>query len=366
MNRKFKTIAAVVLLMGVASLMGSCKEDVNVFPNPNNTVLLLEVGEQKTMSCTFNKGKNVKWDRSNDCLIFQELRKQEPDEIGIRGLKEGDCRVTATGVKGTKDYCNVEVKTYLRPQEPINLYKGDSASVEIRSGFGLKYEISNSFYATINSFTRNTESCHESQNYNPDDNNHTLNIGIGESDYKYNKYEGHILAKYVGETNIVFFDSETGGNSVCKSVLVKVNPRYTTYVEPGIDCDDTRDSVWMKLGRPDISYFTNEGDLVYNYENYSTTNHLTVMFDKDSSNNIVYGYALQFEDEEIQQEIPAFIEERYAYWSLYGYYMNADDYTQATLFLSYDNGVVMYIPMCGNNSLQIDRIKQDIQSRLVL
>ena len=134
MNRKFRTIAAA-LLLGVASIFGGCKEDVNVSPNPNNMVLSLEVGESKTMSCTFNKGKDVLWEKSNDCVIFQEVRKM--DEINVRGIKEGDCRVTATGVKGTKDYCNVEVKTYIRPQEPINLYQGDSASVKIRSGFDL-------------------------------------------------------------------------------------------------------------------------------------------------------------------------------------------------------------------------------------
>ena len=365
MNRKFRTIAVAVLLLGVASLVGGCKEDVNVSPNPNNTVLLLEVGEQKTMSCTFNKGKDVKWDRSNDCLIFQELRKQEPDEIGIRGLKEGDCRVTATGVKGTKDYCNVEVKTYLRPQEPINLYKGDSASVEIRSGFGLKYEISNSFYATINSFTRNIESCHESQNYNPDDNNYTQNIGIGESGYKYNKYEGHILAKYVGETSIGFFDYETEGTVVYRGIWVKVNPRYTTYDESGIDYDDTQDSVMMKVGSPTVITF-NEGNLVYGYTNYSTSDLFVVMFDKDLNNDIVLSYAIQFDDDEMQQEIPLFIEERYAYW-LDGYYMNADDYTQATLFLFYDDGIVSYLPRSINGSkdaLQL-RMKQIIQNLLL-
>ena len=361
MNRKIRTIAAAVLL-GAAPILEGCKEDVNVSPNPSDMVLSLEVGESKTMSCTFNKGKDVLWEKSNDCVIFQEVRKM--DEINVRGIKEGDCRVTATGVKGTKDYCNVEVKTYIRPQEPINLYKGDSASVVIKSGYGLKYEINDSFYATINSFTRTSESYPESQYYNPNDNvvNQTMVIGGNEL----NKYDACVLAKHVGETSIGFYDYETEGTFVYKGILVKVNPRYTTYVEPGIDYDDTQDSVMMKVGFPSIITYS-EGNLVYGYTDYSTSDQFVVMFDQDLNNDRVLGYAIQFTDEEMQQEIPLFIEERYAYW-LDGYYINADDYARATLFLSFEDGIVTYFPRSINgnkDALQLNRMKQLIQNTIL-
>ena len=122
----------------------------------------------------------------------------------------------------------------------------------------------------------------------------------------------------------------------------------------------------MKVGFPSIITFS-EGNFVYGYTDYSTAEQFFVLFDQDLNNERVLGYAIQFAGEEILQEIPLFIKERYAYW-LDGYFMNADDFTQATLFLSYDDGIVTYFPRSINgnkDALQLNRMKQIIQNTLL-
>ena len=310
MNRKFRTIAVAVLLMGVASLVGGCKKGkvVNVTPSKK----IVEVGETTTVSCTFNKGKEVDWSVSpHDIVESNRFRGQQMDEINIIGLKEGSCLVTATGRKGTVDECVVEVNTFIRPEGVISLKSEDSTRITTRSGHNLRMKVENEFYCdllfdSINFIPKMIQ--HQNEYYD----HGTLVSNLEIKMVNLTETTAYVLAKHVGETYIRLFDTETEGSEVNTGLVVKVLPRYNDYI--GIlDFNDTQDSVRMKIGTIYTEDYTESGDLEWIYLNYPNTYLLNIVYYQNY--NLIKTYGMAYSNEEIQTEVMASIKERYAYVS---------------------------------------------------
>lgn len=145
----------------------------------------------------------------------------------------------------------------------------------------------------------------------------------------------YIKAKYVG-SSVVSFSISSG---LKQSVYVIVKPRYTTYDEPDIDFDDTRDSIVQKLGRPHVENNTDTSSSI-TYYGYSTAQLLILSFDQ---NDLLDGYALQFYSDVDTTELRLFLEERYARYNAL-FYIDADNYSDATRAVTLMSNYVFYTP----------------------
>lgn len=291
-----------MLLLGMASLLGSCKEVVEVSP----TTKVVEVGETTTMTCTFNKGQEVEWSKSNDNVSFIPSRSSKIDEIDIMGLKEGFCTVTATG-KRSVDSCVVTVKTYISKTE-LELKMKDTDSFIIKSGYDLI----------------------------PDDYDDCCFIVEQKDSQKtedgYFEKKFIVKAQNVGEANISLYDTKTRDKIVDAGIHVNVLP---SYFEP-VDFDDTQDSVEMKICMIEpIIEFNDNGSMTWRYENYYDSYLLDVIFGKDDL-DLVSSFIVTFIDKMAINRITEDIKLRYSYDEFYsllyttalGYdtdvYVNAD------------------------------------------
>jgi hypothetical protein len=329
MNKRVKTVAVAVLLLGMASLMGGCRKGIVENVSPETKVIA--VGDTAIISCMFNKGREVDWSKSNDNVSFLQSRSSKEDEIDIIGLKEGDCQVIADGRKNTQDICNVKVKTKILPEEPIVFHKGDVESIKVQSGYSLNYEIKNSNIVSL-----------------------TLNQDINGDITDFYSYLYTIKSKNIGETWIRFYNEVSDGQVVDTGILVKVLLKEG-YFEP-VDFDDTQDSVSIKVGRDyDDIKFNDDGSMEWNYYNYYDSDLLMIKFDKDNI-DLVNAFGVSFSNEDAKTRIIDGIKANYIYNSLYSALLGYDVYVNvdATKLVALDNGVylsVVYIPF--NKSVKV-------------
>lgn len=335
MKKEIKVIAAI-LLLGMASLMVSCTEEVDVSLHNN----VLEVGEKTTVTCTFNKGKEVQWDKSNDNVSFVPHRGSKVDEIDIMGVKEGVCRVSATGKEGTIDNCDVTVKTYARLDDDYlhdaSLYVGDRANLSIRSGYDLEKEY-DPFYIQVPTSVTNTNNLVD-----------------------YASYSIVLEAKHVGETYVRFYDMETGNSVVDTGLVVKVLPRYPNYM--GVtDFDDTQDSIKIKFGTVFSEEITDEGDLEWTFYNYSNTLLLNVTFDQNHNNNLVKSFGMAYAGTDIITEVIASIEERFEFLGSYqgmNIYADADSSIMIGTQMADNYLIVVVVPNASKSTM--DQLNNEI------
>lgn len=294
MNKKIRMIATTILLLGMASLIGGCKK--GIVDNVSPTTKVVEVGEKTIMTCTFNKGQEVEWSKSNDNISFITTRSSKIDEIDIMGMKEGLCTVTATGRSDSKDSCIVSVKTRIRPGDPIAFYKGDIESIKVQSGYLLKHEIMDPLIVGEDSFLHN--------------------YSYSDNDTSFHFYSLNVKAKLAGETWIRFYDEQSNGQVVDTGILVKVLPSNNVgdYFEP-VDFNDTQDSVKMKVGAnyQEVSPYS---ELTWCYEHYYDSDFLFVYFDENGS-DLVSAFAAVFSEEEAKNNITEGINEEYSYLTTY-------------------------------------------------
>ena len=108
-------------------------------------------------------------------------------------------------------------------------------------------------------------------------------------------------------------------------IYIEVLPEYTTYTEPPLDFDDTRDSVLSKLGEPDAE---EPGILNYNLSGPVYPYQLIVRFREDG---ILRDYDVMFSDPGAIYELPLYIKERYyeyGYTTYNGYHIYTRGYDQ--------------------------------------
>lgn len=318
MNRKFKTIAAAVLLISVAFLMGSCKQEPVTFVQRTK---VLEVGETSILA--HNGGKDVDWSvfyPSGDTIawLYADGR--------VAGLKAGNgfCRVTATGRNGATDHCDVSVKAYIRPQTPLELYKDDTSSFYMAIGRDAEIHADGFYIKSIK------------------------NRGV------FSIFDPQPLvveANHVGETFIRFYDRETEGNVVDTGLLVKIQPRYPNYWQ-AVDFDDTQDSVRMKLGTSFVEDITDEGDLRWMYLNCQSAVLLLVDFDQNYDNALVKSYGAAYSSEETKMEVMASIKERCEY---YGSLVGTDFYFSADVVVgTQENDGFLVLAVVSNSSKTLE------------
>lgn len=354
----------MLLLLGVASLVGGCKKGKVIDVKPSKKVV--EVGDTTTVSCTFNKGREVEWKKGNNNVFFDDCTrcKEKLDEKRIKGIKEGNCRITATGRKGTIDKCDITVKTYIRPKETIELHSGDTVNIFTRSGYYLHNMVENVFYCDLQSKTESevVHNCEE----NSSNGNSSSSTQITIVDYSdpsnlttlqgddaliYNT-RASLFAKHVGETNIRFYNTNTTDYTIDTGIVVKVLARYPDYLG-FIDFDDTQDSVRMKVGNVYVEDYTNEGDLNWTYYTYPNTLLLNIIFDQNHDNDLVKSYGMAYSDEEIKAEVLASIEERFEYGTTYQgmrVYYNSD-YSIGVGVQTLDNYLLVSVASSSSKSI---------------
>ena len=141
-----------------------------------------------------------------------------------------------------------------------------------------------------------------------------------------------IKASHVGATSLRLFN-----NDFDTMVSFEVLPVYSsTYREPALDFNDTRDSVISKLGTP-----STEGDGYLQYNNFQSFTQLLVYF----NNGILSSYIVVFTSEPtsstVHAEIESFLLERYESfmpnYSTAKLYINAWEYGDATKLISLEN-----------------------------
>ena len=131
----------------------------------------------------------------------------------------------------------------------------------------------------------------------------------------------NIHLNYVGSAFVKFYNEDFD-----TLIRVDVLPSYTTFEEPPLDFDDTRDSVIAKLGEPNDEY--TEGIYV-SYMGYNCHGALYdyTIYVNFLSSGFVKDYEVAFTDEEAKAELKLFIEERYKKMNtLNGYYIYARAY----------------------------------------
>ena len=120
---------------------------------------------------------------------------------------------------------------------------------------------------------------------------------------------------YVGTAYVKFYNEDF-------DTLIQVNvlPTYTTYEEPPLDFDDTRDSVITKMGIPGLEDET-ERCLEYQLQGQTYSYIVRVYL---LSSGLIKDYEVVFSDEEAKAELKPFIEERYKKMQTWnGYYVYA-------------------------------------------
>lgn len=343
MRKEVKAIAAILLLGVVAFMMGSCQKGKVESVSPSKKVL--EVGDKSSLTCTYSYGNEVEWTKSSNNIIFIPSRKE--DEIGIRATKEGNCRVIASGRKETSDVCDIEVKTYIRPKQTIELYVGDTATIVTRSGYPLSFGIDEFFYAQIVQDSNSFEIVYDSyQNtYAPN--------GIYNTTYI-------LTAKHVGESFARFYTTNNLDCAIDTGLVVRVLARYPNHLG-FIDFDDTQDSVRMKVGTNYSEEITDEGDLEWTFYTYPNTLLITVIFDQNHNNNLVKSFGLVYVDPAIIAEFIASIEERCEFMGTYqgmNLYSNTDNSTIIGIQMIDNYLFVVVIP--NGSKPTIDRVNNEI------
>ncbi|MBQ4205271.1 MAG: Ig-like domain-containing protein [Bacteroidales bacterium] len=166
---------------------------------------------------------------------------------------------------------------------------------------------------------------------------------------------GLVTAKHVGTTTITLSSEDD-----TKTFTVIVNPRSNLYPEPDIEFGETKESVILKLGEPDIT--TNNGlynteEIQYTY-NSTTVKNLHIIFD---DNNCVFLYSILVYSP-ASTLLFDYLLERYIYSGCdYGTYFNTYYYTNGItpetesmniLLYSYteDYWHIDYIPLNYNST----------------
>ena len=109
MKRKFRTIAAVVLLLGVGVTMASCSKEVHV----SHSELELKVGQIYPLRAAYYN-MAFSFDSPDFTIEVDSWDSDHPDiaTVDKKGLVQaispGKCRITAT-YKETSDFCEVTV-----------------------------------------------------------------------------------------------------------------------------------------------------------------------------------------------------------------------------------------------------------------
>ena len=112
MNRKFRTIAAVVLLVFMVVGMTSCCKPK---PKINMDELELKVGDTESLYCGLDDG-NISINSQNyldvDSWDSDHTEIATVEKVGkygrVKAISPGKCRITAT-YQGESDYCKVTV-----------------------------------------------------------------------------------------------------------------------------------------------------------------------------------------------------------------------------------------------------------------
>ncbi len=132
---------------------------------------------------------------------------------------------------------------------------------------------------------------------------------------------------YVGTAFVKFYNEEFD-----TLIRVDILPTYTTYEEPPLDFDDTRDSIVAKLGVPQEES-SEEQYLSYSYNGslYEYTLRVNML-----SSGVIKDYEVSFTDDEAKEELKLFIEERYKKmnntWNGYYIYARAYDTTYPNIY----------------------------------
>lgn len=124
-----------------------------------------------------------------------------------------------------------------------------------------------------------------------------------------------IRLNYVGTAYVKFYNEDF-------DTLIQVNilPTYTTFEEPNLDFDDTRDSIIIKMGNPQ-SENTIENYLIYNLQGpvYAYTLRVNML-----SSGVIKDYEISFTEEVAKEELRGFVEERYMKMTTWnGFYIYA-------------------------------------------
>ena len=272
------------IFVGLMLASTACREEVSITESKD---VEIKVGEERTLHCLVTHGKveNIQWSSSSEENVTIEGNQSAAT---IKGIKEGSSIITA-GAKAS-DQVTVNVDTYYRNSKADGLYHGDTAIIMTRSGYILEMAIENEYHAEI--------------------------IGSSNKESEFFEKTIEIQANYVGKTNLQLFSND---RIVDKSFEIEVKPHYLTYEEPDFEYGDTQSAITQKFGIPSQISFTSDGSLVFNYLSYSTSNRLSVFFDKEQNNEVVDFIALLFTDKEQKEEIPLFLEERYPRFFIFYY-----------------------------------------------
>ena len=133
----------------------------------------------------------------------------------------------------------------------------------------------------------------------------------------------HVNGDHVGKTAIHITTKEN--NDITISVEVKAH--YNTYVEPPFEVGASKSTViteMTNLGYTRSSVYSNDTMYVYLY--YSTSTMMMVSFDQQGKVKYV---SVAFTDEDIIEELPLFLSERYELNSLYTTLFSNDTYIDA-------------------------------------
>ena len=127
-----------------------------------------------------------------------------------------------------------------------------------------------------------------------------------------------IRLNYVGTAYVKFYNEDF-------DTLIQVNilPTYTTFEEPALDFDDTRDSILDKIGNPQIEN-TIENYLLYNLQGsvYAYTLRVNML-----SSGVIKDYEIAFTEEAAKDELRGYVEERYMKMTTWnGFYIYARAY----------------------------------------
>lgn len=139
---------------------------------------------------------------------------------------------------------------------------------------------------------------------------------------------------HVGTAGYKFYNEEWD-----TTIRIEVLPQYSTYSEPDLDFDDTRDSIILKIGTPDSE---NESENTFTYlldgPVYSYT--LTIRLQNEGT---LKDYDISFSDEAAKEELRKFVAERYFRCGTHnGYYIYTRGFNQtAPSPYSEDNTVLI-------------------------
>lgn len=140
--------------------------------------------------------------------------------------------------------------------------------------------------------------------------------------------------KYVGTAFVKFYNEDF-------DTLIQVNvlPTYTTYEEPPLDFDDTRDSVIAKMGIPGLEDETDR-HLEYQLQGQTYVYIVRVFL---LPSGLIKDYEVMVSGEEAKAELKSFVEERYKEiqtWNGYYVYARAFDTSYPDI---YDRGTTVLV-----------------------